>query len=297
MEYFAVVGTTIGIYIILALSLNVIVGEAGQPSIGHAAFLGIGAYTAAILDTRFAFPFWLDTLSAFVLTGVVGAALGAISLRLKEDFLAITTIGINFVVVAFFQYVDYFGGPLGVGGIHRPSLFGKPMGPVGYFILTTFFVIAVVLFTRYLHGSWLGYGLRAIRDDESAALSVGINVAGYKIVAFVISTALAGLGGSLYAHFMQFISPEDFRFVESVTILAMVVLGGRGSILGVVVGAILLGVAPEIFRPLSDYRLFVYGMILVILMRIQPSGLLGPGSHLRRWLFETRATKAVRGSA
>lgn len=289
MDYLAVVGTTIGIYAVLALSLNLIVGEAGQPSIGHAAFLGIGAYTAAILNTRYGVPFWLDAPVAALVTGTVGAALGAISLRLRADFLAIATIGINFVVVAIFQYVDLFGGALGIGGIEPPVFFGQSLEATGYFVLTWTIVLVVTLLMRYLQRSWLGYGLRALRDNEAAASASGIHVAGYKMTAFVISTALAGLAGSLYAHFMTFISPGDFQFVESVTILAMVVLGGRGSVGGVLLGAILLGIAPEVFRPLADYRLLVYGAVLVAIMRLQPAGLLGPGSFLRRWLAGLRA--------
>lgn len=298
MEYLAVVGTTVGIYAILALSLNLIVGEAGQPSIGHAAFLGIGAYTAAILNTRHGVPLWLDAPLAALVTGAVGAALGAVSLRLREDFLAIATIGVNFVVVAIFQYVDFFGGAMGIGGIDRPAVLGEPLGPGGYFVLTWVAVTLVALLARYLQRTWLGYGLRAIRDSEEAAAAVGIHVAGYKVAAFATATALAGLAGSLYAHFMSFISPGDFRFVESVTIVAMVVLGGRGSIPGVLLGAILLGIAPEVFRPLADYRLLVYGTVLVVLMRVQPGGLLGPGSFLQRRLARRHAApRGVRAHA
>ena len=293
MDYVAVVGTTVGIYAMLALSLNLILGEAGQPSIGHAAFLGIGAYTAAILNTRYGVPFWLDAPLAALAAGLVGTILGAISLRLRADFLAVATIGINFVVVALFQYIDFFGGALGIGGIEMPVLMGRALGTLDFFLLTWVVVALVILLLRHLQSSWIGVGLRAIRDSEAAAAACGVPVARYKVMAFAIATFLAGLAGSFYAHFMTFISPSDFQFIESVTVLAMVVLGGRGSIPGVLLGAVLLGVAPEIFRPLADYRLLVYGTILVLVMRLEPAGLLGTGSYLRRLLAGSR--NKVRG--
>ncbi|OAT81238.1 branched-chain amino acid ABC transporter permease [Desulfotomaculum copahuensis] len=284
MNYWAVLATTVGIWVLLALSLNIITGEAGQPNIGHAAFFGIGAYTSAILNTKYGVDFWGALIVAIAVSALVGAVLGLISMRLRNDFLAITTIGLNFVTVAVFQTVHYFGGAMGIGGIQPPRIGGLAFGTLEIAGLIWVVVALVVILNRHLQKAWFGYALRAIRDDEAAAAAMGIDVRRYKVLAFVIGTGLAGLAGSIYAHFMTFISAGDFGFNISVTILAMVVLGGRGSIPGVMLGGIVLGMAPEVFRFISDYRLLVFGSILVLVMRFFPSGLLGQGSRLQELL-------------
>lgn len=284
MNYLAVVATTVGIWALLALSLNLVTGEAGQPSIGHAAFFGIGAYAAAVFNVRYGFPFWWTWLAAALVSGSVGALLGLVSMRLRNDFLAITTIGVNFVAVAVFQYSSFLGGAMGIGNIIPPQIAGRPLGYPGFAALTWLVVILVILLARHLQKAWFGYALKAIRDDEMAAEAMGIDARRYKVLAFTLATALAGVAGSLYAHFMTTISAGDFGFNISVTILSMVVLGGRGSIPGVLLGAVILGIAPEIFRFISDYRLLVSGLILVLVMRFFPAGILGQESWPRERL-------------
>jgi branched-chain amino acid transport system permease protein len=277
--YAIVVATNIGIFVLLALSLNIIAGYAGQSSIGHAAFFGIGAYTSAVLTSTLGVNFWLSLPIAFVVTGLIGALLGLASMRVKEDFLAITTIGINFVVVAIFQYAPIFGASLGMS-VSKPSLFGIKMDNLMFLILVAALIVAMVIFMRIIEKSWFGLALASIRNDEAAASSLGVNIVKFKVLAFAVGTAVAGLAGGVYAHYMTFIYSSDFAFLVSISILSMVVIGGIGTIRGPIVGAIILGIAPELFRFISDYRMIVYGGLLVLMMLFQPQGIVGNGSFL-----------------
>ncbi|KKM12799.1 ABC transporter permease [Clostridiales bacterium PH28_bin88] len=286
--YELVVAVNIGIFVLLALSLNIITGYAGQPTLGHAAFFGIGAYTSAVLTAKLGFGFWLALPLAGVVAGLVGTVLGVGSLRVREDFLAVTTIGINFVVVAIFQYVSFFGASLGMA-VPAAKIFGATMTTGGYLVLTVSLIVLTLLLCRRISSSWLGLALGGVRNEEQAAASLGIDVSKFKVIAFALGTALAGLAGSVYAHFMGFIMSSDFGFLTSVSILSMTVLGGMGTLRGPVVGAILLGLAPELFRFISDYRMLVYGGLLVVMMRFQHQGLLGDRSFL--WNLITRALR------
>jgi len=277
--YAIVVATNIGIFVLLALSLNIIAGYAGQSSIGHAAFFGIGAYTSAVLTSTLGVNFWLSLPIAFVVTGLIGALLGLASMRVKEDFLAITTIGINFVVVAIFQYAPIFGASLGMS-VSKPSLFGIKMDNLMFLVLVGAMIVAMIIFMRTIEKSWFGLALASIRNDEAAASSLGVNIVKFKVLAFAVGTAVAGLAGGVYAHYMTFIYSSDFAFLVSISILSMVVIGGIGTIRGPIVGAIILGIAPELFRFISDYRMIVYGGLLVLMMLFQPQGIVGKGSFL-----------------
>ena len=167
--YLVTVLITIGIYVILALSLNMITGYAGQISLGHAAFMGIGAYTSALLYTKAGFSFWPAFLAAGLVAGLVGAVLAIPCLRVREDFLAITTMGINFVVEATFLYVPFFGAGMGIGGINPPSLFGREIGKPGFLVLVVGVILLVIVVDRWLVRSWIGLAWAAIREDEEAA--------------------------------------------------------------------------------------------------------------------------------
>ncbi len=282
--YAVTVATLVGISMILTLGLNTITGLAGQISLGHAAFFGVGAYTSAILTVTYGWSFWAALPAAVVAGGTVGALVGLAAIRVREDFLAITTMGVNFVAVAVFLYFPFFGGALGIGGMPWPSLGGAPLGKPAYLGLVVAGVALALAVNHWLGRSWAGLALRAVREDEVAAAAAGVDVRHSKVLAFTVGTALAGLAGALYAHFLGFISAGDFGFPFSITILCMLVLGGIGTSRGALLGALLLGVAPELFRPLADYRFLVYGLLLVGLMRWQPQGLLGEGSLLRRTL-------------
>ena len=278
--YLITILITIAIYAILAHSLNIITGHAGQISLGHAAFFGIGAYTSALLYSEAGLPFWVDVPLAALVAGVVGALLGIPCLRVRDDFLAITTMGINFVVEAIFLYIPFFGGAMGIGGINLPNWFGREMTKPEYFLLILFIFFLLLLLDRRLGRSWVGLAWASIREDEQAAEAMGVDVVRFKVLAFILGSAIAGLAGGFYAHFLTFIMPQNFGFGQSIVILSMVVFGGIGTRWGPVVGAIILGVLPEISRPIMEYRTFVYGILLMAVMRFQPGGLLGYESIL-----------------
>lgn len=291
--YLITILITIVIYAMLAHSLNIITGHAGQISLGHASFFGIGAYTSAMLYTEAGFPFWISVPMAAVAAGIVGALLGIPCLRVRDDFLAITTMGINFVVEAIFLYLPFFGGAMGIGGINLPRWFGGEMTKPEYFILILLVFGLLLLLDRRMGRSWIGLAWASVREDEHAAGALGVDVVRFKVLAFILGSAIAGLAGGFYAHFLTFIMPQNFSFGQSIVILSMVVFGGIGSRWGPIVGAIILGVLPEVSRPIMEYRILIYGVLLLGMMRFQPGGLLGPESILPRIL--RRSVDSLRG--
>lgn len=289
--YAIVVMINVGIFVLLALSLNIITGYAGQPNIGQGAFFGIGAYSGAVLTGKFGIYFWIALPFSALITGFIGFFLGLISIRIKEDFLAIVTIALNFIVAAVFQNVEFFGAAMGLS-VPSPQWFGEPLSYPGYLTIIIILIVLVVIFSKWIEKSWLGMALGAIRNNEMAADSLGIDTKKFKIMAFVIGTAIAGLTGAVYAHYMTFIMASDFGFLTSVTILSMVILGGNNTIRGPIIGAIILGSIPEVFRFISDYRLLVYAAILILMIRFQPSGLLGDDSFVWNKLKSLKASLA-----
>lgn len=279
-RYMITVSIFITIQAIVAYGLNIIVGYAGQISLGHAAFFGIGAYSAAILSTKAGLSFWAALPLVIIITGSIGLILGLPSLRVKADFLAITTIGINFIVEAVFLYVPFFGGALGIGGIPKVTIMGTRLGSTGYLYLCIMCLCAVIAISWWFTKSWSGLACMALGEDETAASSMGISPVRFKLLAFVLGTSMAGLGGALYAHQMRFIAPSDFGFPVSVMILSLIVLGGMGTLWGPLLGAIILGALPELFRPFTEYRMLLYGVILLMMIRFQPGGLLGKNSFI-----------------
>ncbi len=280
--YLITILITIAIYAMLAHSLNIITGHAGQISLGHAAFFGIGAYTSAMFYTEAGFPFWVSVPLAAVIAGIVGALLAIPCLRVRDDFLAITTMGINFVVEAIFLYIPFFGGAMGIGGINLPKWFGREMTKPEYFVLILVVFFLLLFLDRRMGRSWIGLAWASIREDEQAAGAMGVDVVRFKVLAFILGSAIAGLAGGFYAHFLTFIMPQNFGFGQSIVVLSMVVFGGIGTRWGPIVGAIILGVLPEVSRPIMDYRTLIYGVLLLGMMRFQPGGLLGSGSILPR---------------
>ncbi len=285
--YLITILITILIYAMLAHSLNIITGHAGQISLGHAAFFGIGAYTSAMLYTEAGFPFWISVPLAAGVAGIVGALLGIPCLRVRDDFLAITTMGINFVVEAIFLYIPFFGGAMGIGGINLPKWFGREMTKPEYFFLILVVFVLLLLIDRQLGRSWVGLAWASIREDEQAAGAMGVDIVRFKVLAFILGSAIAGLAGGFYAHFLTFIMPQNFGFGQSIVVLCMVVFGGIGTRWGPIVGAVILGIFPEISRPIMEYRILIYGVILLGMMRFQPGGLLGPDSILSKTFRRT----------
>jgi branched-chain amino acid transport system permease protein len=269
--------TVVCINIILAVGLNLITGYCGQISLGHAAFYGIGAYTTALM-AKAGLPGPISLLAAMLLAGVVGVIVGLTSLRVREDFLAITTMGVGFLFLGIVRQQERFlGGELGISSI--PS-FG--LDKVGYFTLVLVLAGLTTAFSFYLKKTWMGFAFEAVADDEDTARLLSVDVPAYKLAAFALGTALAGLAGGLYCYFARFIVPDDFGFITSISVLSMVAVGGIGSVFGVLFGTALLTLMPEFFRFISDYKLFVYGALLFAVMRFAPEGLAGILSRLVR---------------
>jgi branched-chain amino acid transport system permease protein len=257
----------IGINVILAVSLNMISGFCGQISLGHGAFFGAGAYAAALVMVKTAnVP--LALLAALIAGSVLGIIVGFASLRVRSDFLAVTTIGVNFLFVGFVRKQSWLGGEMGISGIPPTGL-----GASGNMILILALACLTVALSLYVGRSWMGFAFRAVGEDEQVATTLGISAGAYKLAAFGIGTALAGLAGGLYTFFTQFITVDAFDFIFSVMLMAMVVIGGIGSTWGVVAAAIGLTLLPEAIRFVNDYRLLVFGGMLVLVIRLAPGGL------------------------
>jgi branched-chain amino acid transport system permease protein len=205
-------------------------------------------------------------------------------------------MGINFVVEAFFLYLPFFGGAMGIGGINLPTWFGREMTKPEYFLLILAVFVLLLFLDWKLGRSWIGLAWASIRDDEQAAGAMGVDVVRFKVVAFILGSAIAGLAGGFYAHFLTFIMPQNFGFGQSIVILCMVVFGGIGTRWGPVVGAIILGVLPEISRPILEYRTLIYGILLLGMMRFQPGGLLGSESILTKAFSRTVYRRTSKGS-
>jgi len=275
--YWVDVLNSVGLYALLALSLNLILGDAGLFNMGHAAFYAVGAYTAAILNTHLGLPI----LWALPLAGALSALFAGLVARpvihLRGDYLLIVTVGMGEIVrIALVNDVfGLTGGANGIFGIGRPSLFGlRIRRPEEFFYLIWAFVAVTVLLFHRLEQSRFGRALNYLREDEVAAEGSGINTVRYKLVAFALGAGWAGMAGSLYAAKMTIISPESFSFWESVVLFLIVILGGSGSIPGVIVGAGLVVGLPELFRRFASARMLVFGLMMMIMMIVRPQGLL-----------------------
>lgn len=255
----------LGINIIVALSLNLIIGFTGQLALGHACFMGIGAYTSAVLTVNFHQSFIIALLSGGIAAGAAGFLIGLPTLRLKGDYLAITTLGFGEIVRVVITNIDYLGGARGFVGIPPKATFTW----VYICVIITFLVIYNVV-----HSS-TGRAMISVREDEIAAEAMGINTTKYKIEAFAIGSFFAGIGGALFAHLYMFIDPTEFNFLKSVEIVIYVVLGGMGSISGCILSTGILTILSEALRAFSDYRLVFYSILLIVIMIFRPKGLMG----------------------
>lgn len=255
----------VGINTIMATSLNLILGYTGQLSIGHAAFMSLGAYASALVTLHFGFPFILSLLCGGLFAAIFGVIIGIPTLKLKGDYLAIATLGFGEIVRIICLNLEITGGAVGLRGIPKET--------------TLLWVVLAVLFTVFILNriikSRIGRSLIAIREDETAADSMGINSTYYKTLCFGVGAFFAGLGGGLLAHYLRFLHPNTFNFMKSIEHLCMVVLGGLGNMWGAFIGAGLLTVIPELLRASGALRLLIYGAILVLMMRVRPQGILG----------------------
>ena len=273
--YFLDVTLGAGINIILAVSLNLINGYTGQFSLGHAGFMAVGAYSAAVVTTNYGAKLlplvggqtWILFPLALVVGGLLAAVAGLLvgvpSLRLKGDYLAIVTLGFGEIIKVILQNIDAVGGARGMIGI-----------PAYSNIFWTFSLAALTVYVVWgLVHSTYGRGFIAVNDDEVAAEAMGINPTKYKIIAFVVGAFFAGLAGGIYGHFKQYLAPTGFDFTKSIEIVVMVILGGMGNNVGVIIAAILLTVLNEILRKFGDYRMVLYSVVLIALMLTRPQGL------------------------
>jgi branched-chain amino acid transport system permease protein len=284
MEYLLHILVITGIYIILTLSLNLVVGYTGLPALGHAAFSCVGAYTSSLLALNFGLSPWLGLLIGACVAALLGVVVGFPSLRLKGDYLALATFGLGVIVYSVSKnWVSLTRGPMGLPGIPGFSILGFQLSEIwSYLILVTFFVFLTYFIMRRIVNSPFGRILRGIREDEIATLAMGKNVNRHKILVFVIGAFFAGIAGSLYAHYITFIDPSSFTVMESILILLMVVFGGMGSLPGSFVGAAILVIFPELLRFLgmpsavaAPLRQMIYGLLLIVLMLKRPQGILG----------------------
>jgi branched-chain amino acid transport system permease protein len=288
--YFLDIAVSCGINITLAVSLNLINGYTGQFSLGHAGFMGIGAYSAAMLTTAAGavlLPLlggqqWLLFLLALLAGGlaasVAGLVVGVPSLRLKGDYLAIVTLGFGEIIRVVLQNIDAVGGSRGLIGIP---------GYANLFWAFGFAALAVYVVWTMVNSTY-GRGFIAVADDEIAAEAVGINTTRYKITAFLVGAFFAGIAGGVYAHFKQYIAPQGFGFDRSIEIVVMVILGGMGNTTGVIIAAILLTVLGESLRQFGDFRMIIYALVIIVLMILRPQGLFD--RRMFAWLPRRRGT-------
>ena len=266
-----------GIFGVLALSLNLLLGYTGQLSLGHAAFFGIGAYTSALLTVTLKWSFWPALAAAIALAGAAGWFIGRLSLKLRGAYFVLVTISFAGVIsLVSVNWIELTNGPLGLPGVPAPEL-----GPwslrtkTAYYYLVLAAVALSYVVSRRLVSSRIGRAFVALRENEALAESIGVDVTHYLVLAAVVSAAMAGLGGSLYAHYTRFVSPEVFLFSYTVTMVIMVVAGGKGTLAGPLVGAGLFTVLPEALRAATSWQwqMLAYGVLLVLLVVFMPRGI------------------------
>lgn len=273
------------LYAVLALALNFQLGSANIPNFATGASYGIGAYVSALLALNFDVSFWIALPAAAIVATAFGFLLGVPSMRTRDSYLALVTIAFGVVINQLMNNLDFTGGPNGLAGIPAPEIFGhsfaSPLAILGYelppqanfYYLSALLVLVAILFAERLHNSRVGLAWNALRADELAARCQGINTTWYKVLAFAVDAFLAGFAGTIYAFYVGFISPENFTFLVSVTIMTMVIAGGMDNILGVLVGAVLLTLLPEKLRAFSDYRILFFGVTVIGFLLIRPQGI------------------------
>jgi branched-chain amino acid transport system permease protein len=273
---------TVGIYVLLGLGMNIVVGLAGLLDLGYVAFFAIGAYTMALLTApqphNLLWNFWPVLPIGIILAAVTGLLLGAPVLRMRGDYLAIVTLGFGEIIRILSKsdaLTAFTGGPKGVTAVGGPTLFGKPFNSGSDYVYIILLAVLLVIFvTNRLQNSRVGRAWEAMREDETVSRAMGINTLTQKLLAFAIGAAFAGLGGAIFASRNQFTGPEDFNLMVSINVVAVVIVGGMGNIPGVIAGALVLKGLPEVLRQLQDYRVLVFGALLVVMMLWRPAGII-----------------------
>ena len=295
--YVTVVGVTAALHAILAVSLNLLMGYAGQISLGHAGFFGIGAYVSAILTTRYGWNPWPAILAGLILTGVIAFTLARPILRLKGHYLAMATLGLGIIInIVLVQAGKITGGPDGLGGIPTLSLFGwRVDSDLRWYIVIVSVLLVVVWLALNIINSRSGRALRALHGSEVAAEMMGINTTATKTGVFVLAALIASLAGSLFASQQAFVSPDSFGFFFSIELVTMVVLGGMASTYGAIMGAVILTFLPELLVVFEDYEVMIFGAILMLMMIFLPQGLFVGLQNLLRRISRSREVRADSG--
>lgn len=268
----------IGIMVILVTSLNLVIGYTGQISFAHIGLYAIGAYTSSILMMKFNVPFLIALPGAMLVTAIFGLLIGLIALRFTTHFFAIVTLAFGEIIrLTIYNMRDFTGGPNGIYNIpFPPNVFGLDFTQRSHFYYIILIgAAAAVLFVKYLIGTRTGKAMIAVRENETFAQFIGINTWKVKMISFTISAAIAGFAGCMYAHYNSYISPQSFTITESVTLLLMVIIGGIGTTFGPILGAAFLIILPELLREVSDFRLVIFGALLILTIMFMPKGILG----------------------
>lgn len=278
-QYLLHIAIMVLFYAVLASSLNLVVGYVGEFSLGHTAFLGTGAYTAAILSTQYGWPMWATVPAAGLLAAVVGVVIGGITLRLQGPFFVIVTLSFAEVLrLVADNWIGLTNGPMGIAGIPQPALLGEAgnLGAKQFYYAVAWVLLAVTLYLsfRFVHSN-AGRAAVAVRENRYVAQSIGIRPLSYSMLALVLGALLSGMAGGFYAHYISFVGPEVFRFAFMVSMIIMVLIGGKGTLVGPLIGALLVTFLEEYLREAKELRLSIFGLAVIAIVLFLPRGLMG----------------------
>ncbi len=282
------------LYILISLGLNIAMGYCGQFNLAIGAFWGVGAYTAAVLNTRLGWPLWIDLPAAMIVSGLIGALVGLPSLKVRSHYLAIVTLGLGEVINIVLVNEDWLtNGPIGISGIAMPSFLGLALdGDERYYYVILAAVVIGYLIARQIVGNRIGRSFRAIRDDYVAAKAMGVNLGYYQILAFALSAVYAGAAGALFAHLNTYISPDIFEVKATLLVLTLTMVGGMGNLVGSLVGGLTLPILQEYLRAIGNWQLVAYGLAIVLVVLFLPGGLMELTQRLEssgiRWPWSRR---------
>ncbi|MFC4277132.1 branched-chain amino acid ABC transporter permease [Achromobacter aloeverae] len=289
-QYLLHIAIMVLFYAVLASSLNLVVGYVGEFSLGHTAFLGTGAYAAAILSTRYGWPMWATVPMAGLLAAVVGVVIGGITLRLQGPFFVIVTLSFAEVLrLVADNWIGLTNGPMGIAGIPQPTLPGDAgnLGAKQLYYAIAWVLLAVTLYLsfRFVHSN-AGRAAVAVRENRYVAQSIGIRPLSYSMLALVLGALLSGMAGGFYAHYISFVGPEMFKFAFMVSMIIMVLIGGKGTLVGPLVGALLVTFLEEYLREAKELRLSIFGLVVIAIVLFLPRGLTG---FLQQWRASRKA--------
>lgn len=295
-QYLLHIAIMVLFYAVLASSLNLVVGYVGEFSLGHTAFLGTGAYAAAILSTQYGWPIWATVPVAGLLAAVVGVVIGGITLRLQGPFFVIVTLSFAEVLrLVADNWIGLTNGPMGIAGIPQPELLGDAgnLGAKQFYYGVAWVLLAVTLYLsfRFVHSN-AGRAAVAVRENRYVAQSIGIRPLSYSMLALVLGALLSGMAGGFYAHYISFVGPEVFRFAFMVSMIIMVLIGGKGTLVGPLLGALVVTFLEEYLREAKELRLSIFGLAVITIVLFLPRGLMG---FILQWR-ESRQALPVTGS-